>query len=275
MKTLLALVLPLALALPASAAVDLEAAGLATSGASSASLANGGVYASGDRSTPQLEAVSGGTVNQGLTAGRVNAEARINNDYTVSGLAAGTPVTFHWLATSSLVTGVDNANIGTGFDVYIFERGGPAYIHTVGWSISYVDGPAFMGDFAGIASSPIRDLGHAGSPGSYSFNAPASNWAGYGSIGFTTTWTMHDASWGHLRMGTYVSMSASATGALGLELVGLSVPNSSYFLNGVGASMTLDNGTVIAISAVPEPAPALLMVAGLLAILRRRLYSNG
>lgn len=279
LSTLKILSLPwLLLAGHAMAAVQLDVLGQAESRPSAHALlvaALGGVYsASGDRAQPLLEArVSSSTASSFLA--RHGASARVESGYTVVGLVARAPVTFTWEFSGSLQWNPDNASQGLELHAGIFSRGPDAFIDGIRWGISFVDGPVFMGDFAGSTSAAVTGSGSAGAPGLFSADLPAAAWDGRGSVQATTTWVLSGGGWGDLTLAASTGVGGDVQADHAVRLLGLQVPDTRW-LSGGPAYLLLDNGTQIPIAAaVPEPAPVALLVVGLAALAWRRQRALG
>lgn len=258
----------------AQAAAVAEAAGVVDTQASTASASAGGVSAQADRSSAQWQVQVSGSVPGFFTGPRVGASAGIDADYTVHGLPLdGAMVTFTWQASGVLGWSSENASVGEQVMVRNFNKsGGPIYIHEAGWSIGFVDGPVFMGDFAGLSSNPFGRWGHAGPEGVYAETLPAGEWGGNGSVLLQTHWLLGDGWTGTMSMQAALGLIGDAQAWLQLRLVSATVAHASV-LSGGPAWLALDNGTQVPISAVPEPASSLLWGAGgllLLAISRWR-----
>jgi len=231
----------------------------------------GSLSGSADRRDAGLQVQVGGGVPGSFTCCRVGSSATLESGYTVHGLGAtGQVVTFTWEAAGTLVWSSEGANVGESFGVSIFNKVGAGYIHGVGWSNSFVDGPAFMGDFAGNVLAPVKDTGHAGPAGVFSETVPAAQWGGNGTVRFQTHWWLADGWSGTLGVGAGIALVGDADAQLSLRLV------SATMANPVGpAELLLDNGVAIAISAVPEPGSHWMLLGGLglvaaVAALRRR-----
>lgn len=253
-------------ALPAVAAVNLTVLGQQASGVDTRQLSvtdGAGTYgASGSRTPALLEARATADTATSFLA-RQNAKAVVASTYTVAGLVANAPVTFTWAFTGSTSWSTENASLGLELATQIFSRGPVAYIDGVRWAPSFVDGPVAMGDFAGSVSALIGSSGSAGPSGWFSANLPAAPWNGQGAVLATTTWLLSDGGWGDLTLTASVSVGGDVVSNHAIALVGLSVPNVGWLLGGGPATLTLDNGTVLAISAVPEPVTAMLWLSGL------------
>jgi hypothetical protein len=219
----------------------------------------GNLSASADRRDASLRVQVAGGVPGFFTCCRVGSSAGLESVYTVNGLsAAGQMVTFTWEATGTLVWSTENASVAESFNVGIFNKVGALYIHNVGWANSFVDGPVFMGDFAGNVFAPVKDNGHAGPPGVFDQTVPGADWGGNGTVRFQTHWMLGDGWGGTLSVGAGISLVGDADAHLALRLVSATVANP------VGpAELLLDNGVAIPISAVPEPASLWMLLGGL------------
>jgi PEP-CTERM motif len=219
----------------------------------------GSLSASADRRDASLLVQVAGGVPGFFTCCRVGSSAGIDSNYTVNGLsAAGQMVTFTWEATGTLTWSTENASVAESFNVGIFNKVGALYIHNVGWGTSFVDGPVFMGDFAGSATGPVKDNGHAGPEGVFDQTVPAAEWGGNGTVRFQTHWMLGDGWGGSLSVGTGISLVGDADAHLALRLVSATVAGP------VGpAELLLDNGVAIPITAVPEPASLWMLLGGL------------
>ena len=101
-------------------------------------------------------------------------------------LVARAPVTFTWEFSGSLQWNPENASLGLELGAGIFSRGPDLFIHSIGWGISFVDGPVNMGDFSGKTVAPLGITGEAGAPGLFRADLPAAPWDGRGSVQATT-----------------------------------------------------------------------------------------
>lgn len=256
------LALALCLAAPAAFAVTTATVvGQTDTHPNAVSLSVGAFTGAADQSQPLLWAAASGEVANGFTDFRTAAEGRIDAGYTVVGLDGPTTLTFTWRLTGSRGWNIDNASFGGGVGAGIFNQVGAAYIHNIGWDISYVDGPPFMGDFAGVLSGPVRVTGQAGPDGAFGQVLPAGSWGGQGSVQAQTLWLL-DSGWsGVLSLGAGISISGEVDTAYAISLVSVTRPQALGIAS--AAYLLLDNGTQIPITAVPEPGPGLLLLAGL------------
>lgn len=219
----------------------------------------GSLSGSADRRDPALLVQVGGGVPGFFTCCRVSSSATLESGYTAQGLgAAGQTVTFTWEATGVLTWSSENANVGETFGASIFNKVGAIYIHGAGWSNGFVDGPVFMGDFAGSVTGPVKDTGHAGPPGMFGETVPSAPWGGNGTVSFQTHWWLADGWSGTLSLGAGIAIVGDADAQLSLRLVSATAANPTG-----GAGLQLDNGVLIPISAVPEPAGGWLLLGGL------------
>lgn len=226
-----------------------------------AQVAGGAQVATADRSTAALQVDVAANVPGFFTCCRVGSKAGLSSDYTVQGLdAAGQVVTFTWEATGAMAWSTENASIGTSFLTGIFSKAGMIYIHEVGWGISFVDGPVFMGDYAGTPAAPVGRGGHAGPAGVYAETVPAGAWDGRGTVRFQTHWLLADGWSGTLYQSVENALVGDVTASLSLRLVSLTTGQLAG-----PAALVLDNGVALPIVAmpVPEPASAWLLLAGL------------
>lgn len=226
-----------------------------------AQVAGGAQAATADRSTAALQVDVTANVPGFFTCCRVSSKASLSSDYTVQGLdVAGQTVTFTWEASGALAWSTENASIGTSFTTGIFNKVGPGYIHEVGWGISFVDGPVFMGDFAGVSAAPVGRAGHAGPDGVYAETVPAGLWDGRGTVRFQTHWLLADGWSGTLYQEVSNALVGDATASLSLRLLSLTTGQLAG-----PAALVLDNGVALPIVAmpVPEPASAWLLLVGL------------
>jgi hypothetical protein len=230
----------------------------------SASAADNGFTATTTRTST---AISGATSGGFFTAISGSADARTTSDFTITGITAGAPLTFRWDFSGARSWSPENANVQHEL-VAGFSGGG--FIYNFRWAIGYVDGPAFMGDFAGTLTSGagISAAGSFGPDETLSFPV----WDGQGTISPTLTLTQFsDGSEGSYGQIATLAFGGDVNGSYSIDLRSITVPNAS-FLTGP-AFMTFDNGHQIAIMAVPEPsstAAIAIALAGTLAIGRRR-----
>lgn len=231
-----------------------------------ATLASGTVAASADQGDATLQVLSSGQGQGGFTSPRVGAEGRIDARFTVVGLSGPATLAFDWAFTGARTWSTESASFGSGLGAGIFMDTGAIYIHQIGWGISYVDGPVFMGDFAGILEAPVGVVGQAGAPGLFSEVLPGGNWGGQGLTTAQTLWTMDNGWGGTLSLWSGIGVSGEVDASYGVELLGVTIaPALLAQAAPGGAYLLLDNGTQIPITAaVPEPAPAALLACGLL-----------
>ena len=211
--------------------------------------------------------VSGATSGGFFTAVSGTADARSTSDVSITGITSGAPLTFRWDFSGSRNWNPENANVQHEL-VAGFSGGG--FIYSFRWAIGYVDGPVFMGDFAGTLSSGagISAAGNFGPEEQLSFPV----WDGMGTISPTLTLTQFSDGWvgsyGHI---ANLGFGGDVTGSYSIDLRSITVPDAS-FLTGP-AFMTFDNGQQIAITVIPEPTSAALFALGLsgaMATRRRR-----
>ena len=186
----------------------------------------------------------------------VRADAVATSDYTVVGIAVGTPLTFNWAFTGSRSWDVDNAGFGGGLKV---EWSGAGFIHNFGWGISYIDGPPAFGDFAGVLQAELL-VAEAGGNLPLTTGLP-SPWNGQGLMNVQSLWTANPGATGTITLRSGIGMSGTLDASYSLRLVSITVP-SELWLPGP-AFLELDSGEQFPISAVPEPSVWLLMLFGL------------
>lgn len=216
----------------------------------------GGFAASANR----VQAFSSGTVAGGaFTAIRTSASARGGSDFTVVGVPNPAPLSFHFTFSGDVAWNPENASVGLEQGVYFAA---PGLINSVGWGVSFVDGPVFMGDFAGVSSNPFG-VSAAGS--GFENSLPAGSWNGRNSRQLVVTLlNVGSGLQGYLELSSSVALSGDATALAHVTLDAVTVPDS--FALEPGAHLLLDSGQEILISAVPEPETWLMLCAGLLAV---------
>lgn len=213
----------------------------------------------------QAEATSstvGGSSSGWFISRSGSASARADVGFTAYSMAAEfTPVTFHFELTGQLLAEVDNANVGLSAGYGFGSTSSLGLIHQVGWSVGWVDGPSFMGDFAGIdKASP--GIGAAGYPLSSQWT-PA-EFDGRGSVSFTTDLPLRDGDTGSFWHQVDMGLGGNVESTLSFRLTHL----STSAMLAPGAHLLLDNGQRIEItSAVPEPKAWLLLLGGLVVAL--------
>ena len=228
------------------------------SGASAltASASQGGFSANATR----LQAFSTGSLSGGaFTAPRTPASARGGSDFTLFGVVSPAPLSLHFTFSGALSWNPENASVGIEQGVYIDA---PGLINSVGWGISFVDGPVAMGDFAGLASNPFG-VGAAGV--GFENTLPAGSWNGQGSRQLVVTLLdVGSGLQGYLELSSSVALSGDASAIASVTLDAVTVPQSVVLEP--GAHLRFDSGQQILITAVPEPDTWLMLCAGLLAM---------
>lgn len=197
--------------------------------------------------------------------------SRTSSDFTVVGLNGTAALTFHWGFSGSRTWDPNNAAFGGRLSVALESSG---FNSTLGWGISYVDGPVSEGNFAGVLTNSFNP---SGAGGGYVVAFDPADWNGQGTR--TATTTMTSAFTG--RAGTYylrseVDFSGNVTASYGSVLSRVTVEDGSQIA--AGAHLQLDNGSQVAITAVPEPSTyalyALCAVFGLVAVGRHARLSR-
>lgn len=284
-RVALSFVVSFALSAAAQADVDLTVLGAPYTAPSTLSITDSGVShagtsgtlgAAGDRSTPSLASSVSGQTSGFFTWGVLGSESVVTSTYQAFGLAPGAMVDFTWTFGGSRTEAVDNATVSMGAGVRIFNKSGPVgiYIHTMAWSISYVDGPASMGEFAGTATAlwGVPPGGAAGNFANFSSVGPATAWDGRSTVTVITSYRLETGSSGDLTLSTRHALAGDVTQSILSGTLQSATVASTSMLSGGPAYLLLDNGVQIPISAVPEPMPAMLWSAGvlLLAVAARR-----
>jgi len=275
-RVALSFVVSFALSAAAQADVDLTVLGTPYSAPSTLSITDSGVShagttgtlgAAGDRTTPGLTSSVSGQTSGFFTWGVLGSESVVTSTYQAFGLAPGAMVDFTWKFGGSRTEAVDNATVSMGAGVRIFNKSGPVgiYIHNMGWSISYVDGPAFMGEFAGTGTAlwGVPPGGAAGNPANFSAVGPAAAWDGRSTVTVITSYHLETGSSGDLTVSTGHSLAGDVAQSTLFGTLQSATVASASMLTGP-AYLLLDNGVQIPISAVPEPSPAMLWAAGAL-----------
>lgn len=235
--------------------VRAEAAGVVQESATqpSATASSGSFSATATRTST----LASGAISNNFTALRTAADASTRSYFTIVGLDGTVPLTFHWEFTGTRGWSTESASFG-GQLVADLRTG--AFISVVGWGISYVDGPAFMGDFAGSLQG---SFGVSAAGSLFSNTLPGGAWDGQGSRSANTT--MEQASsgaTGSFYLESSFGISGDVQATYTSRLVGVTAANA-----GPGAYLQLDNGSRISItSAVPEPQTWGMLVSGLLAM---------
>ena len=221
-----------------------------------ASASQGGFSADATRT----QAFSAGSLSGGgFTDQRTPASARGGSDFTLFGVVGPAPLSFHFTFSGTLSWNTENASVGIEQGVYI---GAPGLIDSVGWGISFVDGPASMGDFAGTTSNSFG-VGAAGV--GFENALPIGAWNGQGSRQLVVTLLdVGSGLQGYLELSSSVALSGDASAIASVTLDAVTVPQSVVLEP--GAHLRFDSGQQILITAVPEPDTWLMLCAGLLAM---------
>ena len=217
-----------------------------------------------------LGTIDGAVSTPSFTDPRIPLVAGGASQFTVVGLQGVVPLSFNWTMTGSHAWSSESANVGLSFAMALSA---PGFIDTVRWSISFVDGPASMGDFAGTLSNPFT-VSAAGS--NFVNQLPVGSWDGQGVRHASLVMQLAESGIvGSMEYEVSAGMSgvASATGTLALASV--TVPTAAQLQP--GAHLLLDNGQQILITAVPEPEAGAMLLAGLLTLavaVRQRRRAN-
>ena len=232
-----------------------------------ASAQSGGLTAAASR---VLGTIDGAVSTPSFTNPRIPLVAGSASQFTVVGLQGVVPLSFNWTLTGSHQWSAEGANVGLSFAMALSA---PGFIDTVRWGISFVDGPAALGDFAGTLSNPFT-VSAAGS--NFVNQLPAGSWDGQGVRHASLVMQLAESGLvGAMEYEVSAGMSgfASATGTLALASV--TVPSAAQLQP--GAHLLLDNGQQILITAVPEPETGMMLLAGLLTLavaVRQRRRAN-
>lgn len=208
----------------------------------------------------RVQAYASGSLSGGaFTAPRTPASARSGSDFTLFGVPGPVPLSLHFTFSGAVSWNPENASVGMEQGVYIDA---PGLINSVGWGISFVDGPVNMGDFAGRASNPF---GVSAAGVGFENTLPAGSWNGQGSRQLVVTLLdVGSGLQGYLELSASIALSGDASAVAGVTLDAITVPHTVVLEP--GAHLRLDSGQELLITAVPEPETWLMLCAGLLAV---------
>lgn len=234
-----------------------------SSTAASVSAEDGSFSASASR----VATLASGSTGNRFTALRTEAAASTTSFFSVVGLLAEVPLTFHWEFSGERSWDVDN---GAFIGRVVAEVHTGNFINRMRWGINYADGRPIEGDFAGSLTNDFT-LSTGGT--AYANTVPSGQWDGQGSQQASTTLLRAaDGMEGSFSLESAFGISGDTIATYASRLVAVSAADTS--LLAPGAHLLLDNGMQILItSAVPEAQTWAMLVSGLLAmglIARRR-----
>lgn len=213
-------------------------------------------FGSSTATTTRSTTQAAGSIANAFTDLRTPVRSFARSDFTIVGLNGTVPLTFNWQFVGGRSWNANNASFGATLSVGVSA---PGFIDTFGWGISYVDGPPALGDFAGILSSTFT----VSAAGSGFVNAlPAGGWDGRGTRSGAITLTSAGSGLnGSFSLLTEFGFAGQVTANYSTRLVSVTVANASQIAP--GAHLLLDDGSRVAITAVPEPETWAMLIAGL------------
>lgn len=218
-------------------------------------VASSGTFTS---TTTRVLSSTTGSTNNGFLDPFTNGSASAASLYTVSGIVNAAPVTLTWAYSGARTWDTENASVQNGISVALNSFDGAFFIYEVGWSLSFVDGPAFMGDFAGNLETGAG-IGQGGVTDGFVLQFP-STWTGLGTIYPTLTLPMNNLMSGTYSQSASIALSGTVSATYSVELLSATVPNGSYLTG--PAFISFDSGAQIPITAVPEPSTYALLFGG-------------
>lgn len=247
------------IAIAAMATSILTHAGSVTAVAGSTTTTNTGSTASATEdalfaTTTRVTGSVTGTINNFVLGAFPNVRTETTSEFEVFGLAAPTPLTFHWSFFGDRRLTPNNSFISASFGT---DLRGPGFIDTIGWGISYGEA------FGSAAGSLTGSFAEAAAGVGYSNNLPPNPWNGLGTrFGSSTYLSAMTGTTGSFGLTASTNISGDTFSSYRISLESVTAPSGT---NVSGAFLLLDSGGQIAILAapVPEPSTYALMLAGL------------
>lgn len=212
-----------------------------------------------------------GQTNGGFLDGLTGLKAESRVGYEVVNLPEWTPVTFHYQFSGSVAAVGDNASVWMSARFHFEPLTDVLLLHSTVWSVGWVDGPPFMGDFAGSYLGALG-VGAAGTPVPTTWSQGV--WDGNGTVFINSTVPLKSGQQGVFAHDVDVGLAGQVAVGLEVRLLGVSRPEAVIIPNQQAAFGSLndpqpylrfDDGSTMAIltTPVPEPATPALWLLGL------------